>query len=171
MNYSIKFKTKITETHEGAAALIKAALELYFQEEVPLEVTPIKVAQLPKEEGRVDLKELQGMFAKWMEDNISNISHYKEGAIFNFFSSYLSPSPAEVKDKEWISVEDRLPELGGEYLCVWDLEDGLPPVVASMDYDHKKKVFTDPRGEVDMERTGILAWRELPEFNPLTTTN
>lgn len=69
---------------------------------------------------------------------------------------------AEWQNKqEWISVDMKLPELSGEYNVTWDIEDGDYPVVTSMDYDSKTKIWTDPRGTGEPEN--ILFWCEKPK--------
>lgn len=64
----------------------------------------------------------------------------------------------------WINIKDKLPSMNEEYLVVWDLDDNQHPVVTSMDFDTKRKCFTDPRGtNTPMEEDKILFWMELPE--------
>jgi hypothetical protein len=63
---------------------------------------------------------------------------------------------------EWISTKEKLPTLNEEYLVVWNLQDNEHPVVTSMDFDVKRKCFTDPRGTGNPVE-GILFWGELPE--------
>lgn len=65
---------------------------------------------------------------------------------------------------DWINVNEKLPELNEEYLVVWDLKDNDHPVVTSMDFDVKRKAFTDPRGTGEpLEMTEVLFWGELPK--------
>jgi hypothetical protein len=65
---------------------------------------------------------------------------------------------------DWINVNEKLPELNEEYLVVLDLKDSEHPVVTSMDFDVKRKAFTDPRGTGEpLEMTEVLFWGELPE--------
>lgn len=64
---------------------------------------------------------------------------------------------------EWIDPNKDLPKLNDEYLVVWDLNDNQHPVVASMDFDVKRKCFTDPRNEdSQIDMIDILFWAELP---------
>lgn len=60
----------------------------------------------------------------------------------------------------WISVKDRLPELGDEYLTVWDLKDGEPPVSAAFNWDPKRKIFYDETYKDGVP--DILYWMPLP---------
>lgn len=70
------------------------------------------------------------------------------------------------KQTKWIHIKE-LPKVGGEYLCVWDLDDGEPPVVAGFDYDAKTNIWTDPRGTAGSDMTGeLLFWAELPDPPP-----
>ena len=58
------------------------------------------------------------------------------------------------------------PKLGGEYLVIWDLQDGGEPCVASMDYDAQQNKWSDPRslvyGESVTDEKEFLAWSEMP---------
>lgn len=68
------------------------------------------------------------------------------------------------KAMDWINVNEKLPELNEEYLVVWDLKDGEHPCVTSMDFDVKRKAFTDPRGTGEpLEMSEVLFWGELPK--------
>ncbi len=63
----------------------------------------------------------------------------------------------------WIK-HGRKPKLGGEYLVVWELQDGGKPVTASMDYNSQTKQWTDPRnGEAVILDKHILYWAHLPK--------
>lgn len=65
---------------------------------------------------------------------------------------------------EWIDVNDHLPKFNIEYLVVWDLQDGEPPVCTSMDFDIEKQRFSDPRGTGEsLPKDEILFWAELPK--------
>jgi hypothetical protein len=66
-----------------------------------------------------------------------------------------------MKNMEWISVKDRLPDIGEEYNVVWDLKDGGAPVSTTVQWDAIRKIWFDetyPDGVPD-----ILFWMPLPE--------
>lgn len=74
-------------------------------------------------------------------------------------TNYLKPDQAPVNDG-WISVKDRLPELGEEYNVVWDLKDGGEPLTTTVEWDSIRKIWFDetyPDGYKD-----ILFWQPLP---------
>lgn len=53
-----------------------------------------------------------------------------------------------MKTIEWNPM-DSPPRLGGEYLVIWNLQDGGEPCTASMDYDAKENKWIDPRNILD----------------------
>ena len=64
-------------------------------------------------------------------------------------------------EREWISVEDRLPEFGEEYNCVQVLDDVGNPVTSITEYYAIEKIFCYPG--TDIEQKGITHWMPLPE--------
>jgi hypothetical protein len=63
----------------------------------------------------------------------------------------------------WIDVTNRLPEVGGEYNVLYDLQDGIKElVVTTMDFDWREKKWYDTRG-ANIEITTVKKWMNLPE--------
>lgn len=73
--------------------------------------------------------------------------------------------PHNTLNNGWISVNERLPELGALYNVIQDLEDGYPPLAWSFMYDKTlNKWLID---DSEKEEFGITHWQELP--SPFTT--
>ncbi len=69
---------------------------------------------------------------------------------------------ASLNRQGWTKVEDGLPDIGGEYNVVWDLEDGQEPVVSTMEYDAIKKKWIDTRSWEGQICETVLSWMPLP---------
>jgi len=61
---------------------------------------------------------------------------------------------------KWVSITDALPEYGGEYNVVLDLQDGGSPVSGIMEFDGVKNIWNYPGTNV--ECTDVTHWMELP---------
>jgi len=68
-----------------------------------------------------------------------------------------------MKTITWIKTSEKLPEFGGEYLVVWDLQDNERPLTTCMDFDWEEKKFLDMMGAgTKHDETTILYWAEMP---------
>lgn len=73
----------------------------------------------------------------------------------------------QVQKDGWISVNDKLPELGAMYAVVQDLKDGEPPISWALSFDAiQKKWYID---NTETEEFGITHWMHLPK-PPVKTT-
>lgn len=67
-------------------------------------------------------------------------------------------SPAK---QEWVKCSERMPELGDEYLVVWDID--MEKTVTVMEYDAQDKKFLDVIGFVESDQTkNVTHWMEYP---------
>lgn len=71
-------------------------------------------------------------------------------------------SPIDTLREGWVSVNVE-PEFGGEYNVVWDLEDGEPHVVTTMDFDKINKKWIDVIGYGVDKTSKVLLWQPLPQ--------
>ncbi len=60
----------------------------------------------------------------------------------------------------WMNAKKTLPKFGGEYLVVYDLDDGCKPLPTLMDFDYHKQKFFDVIG-ANIEKD-VLYWAHLP---------
>ena len=65
-----------------------------------------------------------------------------------------------VEKDRWISVKDRLPELGEEFNVIVDLNDGMEPLASCADWNALKKEWFYIGTEMKM--TGVTHWQPLP---------
>jgi hypothetical protein len=117
-----------------------------------LSVAEIMVEFSALSQPTADLDELR---TKFFNTNSHDVNNYD---IWNFFLPHLQ-KPVE---SEWISVEDRLPELGDEYNVVYDLEDGEPPLTTTMEFNAINKTWIDVIGARTDKTDVILFWKPLP---------
>jgi hypothetical protein len=141
-----------------------------------------KLRSLSPSESKTVEKEVKDGFGKWLEKEIKEHEYWKEKSLGdarkayivsidilnNVLSEYRKFSLLSVKEPskevgKWISVEDRLPEFGGEYNVVWNLDDNDYPVSSTMEWCSINKIWTDERtGSTDVS-SQILFWQEIAE--------
>lgn len=69
--------------------------------------------------------------------------------------------PARQVKEDWISVNEKLPDVGDEYNVVYDLEDGEEPLATTMEWDAINKKWLDVIGAGDECKT-VSHWQPIP---------
>jgi hypothetical protein len=78
----------------------------------------------------------------------------------NTFTLQPANNDYAVKESQWISVGDRLPEHGEDFNVVLDLQDGGDPVSGIMEFDGVNRIWLYPGS--DVECTQVTHWQPLP---------
>lgn len=80
--------------------------------------------------------------------------------VANGIALFLKCQRQLVEKDRWISIKDRLPELGEEFNVIVDLNDGMDPVASCADWNAIKKEWFYIGTEIKM--TGVTHWQPLP---------
>ena len=125
-----------------------------------------------KEYGKQILKSISDTFLK--PENLSKASFNDQAVIQAVGETILNfplpepSSPLPVNSEGWVDVSNE-PDYGGEYNVLYDLEDGLEPVVSTMDFDKINHKWFDTRG-ANIECMTVLKWQPLPSPPPTDDT-
>ena len=101
---------------------------------------------------RAEAKQILDKVISWRHDNLRGLPDIE------YIADAIEFQQAE-KDLGWISVKDRLPEVGHYVFTCCDNQ-GTPQSVAVGFYDSDGSWFDDLDGRIDVDY-----WMEVPNFN------